>query len=179
MKIILFMIAPWFDLKLSYIAIIASLPIMLFSGQRIEVIRNIDWSTLLFFVSMFVLMGSVWQSGVIQDVFTQYSIDLTSIPTIMFVGVLFSQLFSNVPLVALITPLFTNNGSSLIQLMALAASSTIAGNMLVLGAASNVIIIQNAEKQGETIDFVEFAKIGVPLTIVQTLVYLLILLLVP
>jgi len=178
LKIILFLIAPWFDLRLSYIALIASLPILLFSRQRVEVFRNIDWSTLLFFVSMFVLMGSVWQSGVIQDIISQYSLDLASIPTIMAVGVLFSQLFSNVPLVALIIPIFTANGSSLVQLMALAASSTIAGNMLVLGAASNIIIIQNAEKQGETIDYIEFAKIGIPLTIVQTLVYLFFLFLV-
>ncbi len=178
-KIILFLIAPWFDMKLSYIAIIAALPIVLFSKQRVEIVRNIDWSTLLFFVSMFVLMGSVWQSGVIQDVILQYSLDLTSIPTIMVVGALFSQLFSNVPLVALIIPLFTANGSSLIQLLALAASSTIAGNMLVLGAASNVIIIQNAEKQGETLEFMEFARIGVPLTIAQILVYLAFFLLIP
>ena len=40
--------------------------------------------------------------------------------------------------------------------MALAAGSTIAGNFLILGAASNVIIIQNAEKEGETLSFAEF-----------------------
>ncbi|MFW9968425.1 MAG: anion transporter, partial [Candidatus Thorarchaeota archaeon] len=54
--------------------------------------------------------------------------------------------------------------------IALAAGSTIAGNMLILGAASNVIIIQNAEKRGETITFIEFAKIGIPLTLLQILV---------
>jgi len=56
--------------------------------------------------------------------------------------------------------------------LALAAGSTIAGNLSVLGAASNVIIIHNAEKKGSvTLSFIEFAKIGVPLTIVQTGVY--------
>jgi Na+/H+ antiporter NhaD/arsenite permease-like protein len=55
--------------------------------------------------------------------------------------------------------------------MALAAGSTIAGNLTILGAASNVIIIQNAEKQGETITFWEFVRIGVPLTIIQVVVY--------
>ena len=57
-------------------------------------------------------------------------------------------------------------------LLALAAGSTIAGNFSVLGAASNVIIIHNAEKKGNvTLSFIEFAKIGVPLTIIQTGVY--------
>jgi Na+/H+ antiporter NhaD/arsenite permease-like protein len=62
-------------------------------------------------------------------------------------------------------------GVSTTQLMALAAGSTIAGNLTILGAASNVIIIQNAEKQGQTISFVEFAKVGIPLTILQIAVY--------
>jgi len=55
--------------------------------------------------------------------------------------------------------------------MALAAGSTIAGNLTILGAASNVIIIQNAEKQGETFSFMEFFRVGLPLTILQIAVY--------
>jgi Na+/H+ antiporter NhaD/arsenite permease-like protein len=61
----------------------------------------------------------------------------------------------------------TNSG-----LMALAAGSTIAGNLTILGAASNVIIIQNAEqKSGETLTFWEFVRIGVPLTAINVFVY--------
>jgi Na+/H+ antiporter NhaD/arsenite permease-like protein len=56
-------------------------------------------------------------------------------------------------------------------MVALAAGSTIAGNLFILGAASNVIIIQNAEKKGETLKFLEFAKIGIPLTIINIFVY--------
>jgi Na+/H+ antiporter NhaD/arsenite permease-like protein len=55
--------------------------------------------------------------------------------------------------------------------MALAAGSTLAGNLTILGAASNVIIIQNAEKQGETLTFLEFARLGIPLTLLQLGVY--------
>ena len=52
------------------------------------------------------------------------------------------------------------------------AGSTIAGNLFILGAASNVIVIQNAEKRSrETITFWDFAKIGVPMTLIQCLVY--------
>jgi Na+/H+ antiporter NhaD/arsenite permease-like protein len=62
--------------------------------------------------------------------------------------------------------------------MALAAGSTIAGNLTILGAASNVIIIQNAEKKsGATLSFWDFVRIGVPLTIVNVGVYWLFLLL--
>jgi len=179
LKIVLFFIAPEFELRLSFIAIIAAFPIVVFSSKRVEIVRNIDWSTLLFFVSMFVLMASVWQSGVFQDLFLELNLDLTSISIIMVVGVFMSQLISNVPLVALFIPVLSTNGTSLVLSMALAAGSTIAGNMLVLGAASNVIIIQNAEKQGSTLEFKEFAKVGIPLTLIQTLVYLVFLILIP
>jgi Na+/H+ antiporter NhaD/arsenite permease-like protein len=57
------------------------------------------------------------------------------------------------------------------QLMALAAGSTIAGNLLILGAASNVIIIQNAEKEGKTLSFSEFSRIGVLITILDAIIY--------
>jgi len=171
-KIFLGITAPWIDMRLSYIALVASLPILFLSSERVKIVKNIDWATLVFFASMFVLMASVWQSGFFQELLVSFNVGITSIPAIMVVGVLFSQLISNVPLVALYLPLLTISGSTIPQLMALAAGSTIAGNMLILGAASNVIIIQNAEKQGETLSFLEFAKVGVPLTILQTLVYL-------
>ena len=57
------------------------------------------------------------------------------------------------------------------SLMALAAGSTIAGNFLILGAASNVIFIQNAEKRGETLGFFEFARAGIPLGFLNLLIY--------
>ena len=73
---------------------------------------------------------------------------------------------------ALYVPLLAHTSASTEQMVALAAGSTIAGNLFILGAASNVIIIQNAEKRSRiTLTFIEFAKIGVPLTIINILVY--------
>ncbi|PKP57167.1 MAG: anion transporter, partial [Candidatus Altiarchaeales archaeon HGW-Altiarchaeales-1] len=81
------------------------------------------------------------------------------------------QFISNVPLVALYLPLLGQGTDA--QLTALAAGSTIAGNLSILGAASNVIIIQNAEKRNRniTLTFFEFVKIGIPLTIINVIVY--------
>lgn len=55
--------------------------------------------------------------------------------------------------------------------MALAAGSTIAGNLLILGTVSNVIIIQNAEKERKTISFAEFSRIGILITILDTIIH--------
>jgi len=117
-------------------------------------------------------MESVWDSGVFQSLINGTNLNLTSTGMVMAVSVLLSQFISNVPLVALYLPMLMQLGVSTEELMALAAGSTIAGNLSILGAASNVIIIQNAEqKSGQTLTFLEFVKIGVPLTAVNILVY--------
>ena len=161
-----------FDMKLTYIALIAALPIVLFSPRRFEIVRRIDWSTLVFFAAMFILVQSVWDSGYVQKAMTGLRLDLTSNAQIMGASVLLSQLISNVPLVALYLPVLAGLGGSVANMMALAAGSTIAGNFTILGAASNIIIIQNAEKNaGETLTFWDFVKIGAPLTVVNVAVY--------
>jgi Na+/H+ antiporter NhaD/arsenite permease-like protein len=160
------------DFRLTYIALAAALPIILFSPKRFTIIRKIDWTTLLFFAAMFILMASVWNSGIFQKVINSTNLKLTSVPVIMGISIILSQFISNVPLVALYLPMLMQMGVSNAGLMSLAAGSTIAGNFSILGAASNVIIIQNAEqKSKETLTFWEFVRIGVPLTIINILFY--------
>jgi len=160
------------DFPLMYIALIAALPILMLSRKRLDIVRKVDWYTLIFFASMFVLMESVWDTGFFQSIITGLRFDIMSVFAILVISILLSQLISNVPLVALYLPMLVHAGASTKALVALAAGSTIAGNLFILGAASNVIIIQNAEKKyGETITFTEFAKIGMPLIVMNVIVY--------
>jgi Na+/H+ antiporter NhaD/arsenite permease-like protein len=171
-KILLGFLAPQVDFRLTYIALAAAAPILLFSRRRLKILKNVDWYTLVFFAAMFVLMESVWLTGFFQSMITSMNVNILSIPMILVVSVLLSQFISNVPLVALYLPMLVQAGASTREMVALAAGSTIAGNMFILGAASNVIIIQNAErKSGDTLTFLEFARVGIPLTILNVLVY--------
>ncbi len=171
-KIGLVFISPETEFRLTYIALGAAAPIVFFSPKRCQVVRNIDWTTLVFFAAMFILMQSVWDSGFFQSIINHSGQDLTTNGTIIGVSVILSQLISNVPLVALYLPMLVHAGATTAGMMALAAGSTIAGNLTILGAASNVIIIQNAEKKGnETITFREFTRIGIPLTILNCAIY--------
>ena len=162
---------------LPFIAVCAAVPVILLGTERVRLLKNIDWFTLVFFAAMFVLMESVWQTGFFQSFVDQSMV--TSIPMILLTSAIISQFISNVPFVALFQPMILQTGGTTAQLMALAAGSTIAGNLTILGAASNVIIIQNAEKQGETLTFFEFVKVGVPLTVLQLVVYWVWLVLLP
>jgi Na+/H+ antiporter NhaD/arsenite permease-like protein len=168
-KIFLMEFLTSWSFNLSWIALISALPLLL-SRNRIEILRNIDWTTLIFFISMFVLMESVWLSGTFWGLLDKLSLNLSSLPTILALSIGISQFISNVPFVALYLPAMGNSASQE-QLMALAAGSTIAGNLLIFGAASNVIIIQNAEKEGETLSFAEFLKVGFLITFLDAIIY--------
>ncbi|NYT02057.1 MAG: anion transporter [Methanosarcinales archaeon] len=158
------------DFSLTAIAAVSALPVA-FSRRRLEIIRSIDWQTLIFFAAMFVLMESVWLSGFFQSLMEVADLNLRSVPVILATSVVLSQFISTVPFVALYLPLIEGLGTSAPEMAALAAGSTIAGNLFILGAASNVIIIQNAEHSQETLTFWEFARVGIPLTALNVAVY--------
>ncbi|MBI3771592.1 MAG: anion transporter [Gammaproteobacteria bacterium] len=157
--------------RLSWIAIGGALPLLMLSSRRGELLRKTDWRTLIFFAAMFVLMNAVWQTGFFQQFISAQNTDLTAIPAVLGFSMIGSQLISNVPWVALYLPLLHELGANEAALMALAAGSTIAGNLLILGAASNVIMVQHAERQGVSVSFLDFARLGVILAPSNALVY--------
>ena len=53
--------------------------------------------------------------------------------------------------------------------LALAMSSTLAGNLTVLGSVANLIVVENARREGVAISFWEYCKVGVPLTLLTLL----------
>jgi Na+/H+ antiporter NhaD/arsenite permease-like protein len=65
-KITLVFIAPQFEFRLTYVALAGALPIVCFSPRRAQIIRRIDWFTLVFFAAMFDAYGKVWQSGLLS-----------------------------------------------------------------------------------------------------------------
>lgn len=165
------------EFRLTHIAVASSLPVLVGSSKRLSLLRRIDWPTLVFFAAMFILMESVWRSGVVQQILERVDASVSSHAMIFGTSVVLSQIISNVPLVALYQPLLLASGAMTPELMALAAGSTIAGNLTILGAASNVIVLQGAERRsGQKIGFVEFLTLGLPLTVANVAVYWLYLL---
>ncbi|KTC80762.1 arsenite efflux membrane component-like protein [Legionella cherrii] len=171
LKIIFESIQSPIHLNFSYLALISSLPIF-FSKVRWELLKRLDWGTLIFFASIFILMQSVWDSGFFQTRINHSQLSVTAVPVILIISIILSQFISNVPLVVLYLPLLLHHSVADSSLLALAAGSTIAGNLSILGAASNIIIIQNCEKRSvRGFGFFEFIKIGAPLTLVNILIY--------
>src|SRR5947209_12650154 len=93
------------------------------------------------------------------------------------VSVILSQILSNVPFVAIYNNVLINNGfngNDVSQWMMLASASTIAGNLTIFGAASNIIIIEAAESRGvKAFSYLEFLKIGSLVTASNLIIYYL------
>jgi len=156
------------SLNFSHIALIGGLALFAISTKRKEILCGVNWQVIVFFVSMFVLMGGLWYGGTIE-LFSSVLPHLTrhdpsSMPNIVLTSVGLSQLMSNVPFVSIYLPVLHNlgySGQDTLAWMALAGASTLAGNLTILGAASNVIILEAAEKRKEkAFSFMEFLKVG-------------------
>ena len=158
-----------YEVSFIWIAAAGAVPLLLFSSRRFELLKAVDYRTLVFFVSMFILMEAVFESGVLQVLLPE---SLTvSIPVMVTAGAVVSQFVSNVPFVLMVLPLLETAAASVPLYMAASAGCTAAGTLTILGAASTVIIIQRAEKEGESLSFLTYLKAGIPITLAAVVIY--------
>ena len=140
-----------------------------------HVVKRVHWGVILFFIGLFIVMGGAVESGLIDaltDAFPGFS-ESPSIGSLTIVTAVLSNLISNVPSVILLDNLIP--AGDLALWLTLSASSTLAGNMTMIGAAANVIVSEEAEKVSVRIDFWRFLRIGIPVSLVTlfvTYVYL-------
>lgn len=154
---------PGHAVALGAIGLAACLPVYLAGPRRLALLRAVDWPTLVFFVAMFVVTGAVLRSGAIEQALGPLQARLDDPPVLAMLSFWGSQLFSNVPLVQIYLGLLTSTDPE--TMMLLAATSTLAGNLFVISAASNVIVVQQAERLGvRPFQFWEFALVCLPVT---------------
>lgn len=159
-------------LPIGALSVIACLPIYCFSNHRGKILRNLDWHTLVLFASLFIVMSAVWHAHFFQSWISSSKLDLQEPSVVVLLSLTGSQLISNVPLVQLYLP-FIHYGH-VMSYICLAMGSTIASNIFIISAASNMIVVQMAERKGvNTLTFWRFAIVGMPLAIINVCVYLL------
>jgi Na+/H+ antiporter NhaD/arsenite permease-like protein len=145
---------------------------LLLTPNRTRLVADVDWSILLLFAGLFVVVAGAVQGGVVAAL---QSVILIPPPghTASAIGLLLlaslggAQVFSNVPWVALQIPVLHGLGYTAgtpVIWIALAAGSTLAGNLTLLGAASNIIIVHRARRLGENLTLREFVRDGLPIT---------------
>ncbi len=159
------------------------LPFVSTASPRV-LVAKVDWTIVLFFVGLFVLLEGVVVSGLsagIQTAFTDaFGGQTGGLGWLTGLSAVLSNLISNVPAVLLLAQVVKGAGNSNLLWLALASSSTLAGNATILGAACNVIVVQIASREGVEVSMKDFVKAGLPVTVVTLVVSTLLLaLLVP
>ena len=155
-----------FQIALVAIGAAAVLLIDPIDSQRIY--HQIDWSLLLMFIGLFIVVRAfqvrvVATWGIEQwHWLLRHPIDLLSVAAAAL-----SNLVSNVPAVLLFEPIMRAIPPASRQnaWLALAMSSTFAGNLTMLGSVANLIVVESARREGVAISFWEYCKVGIPVTI--------------
>jgi len=158
-------------LPIALVAVVAAAVLMLDRVRPEKVYRSVDWPLLVMFAGLFVVVQA-FDSNVVHTWGLERWDALLESPVVLVSGlsVLLSNLVSNVPAVLLFKPLMEVMPQKELAWLALAMSSTLAGNLTVLGSVANLIVVENARRAGTELSFLEYLKVGVPLTILTTLV---------
>jgi Na+/H+ antiporter NhaD/arsenite permease-like protein len=153
------------------VALAGSVVLLLVSPARTALVRAINWEILLLFAGLFVVVAGALAGGVIGAVTSLLPVPGPGrpIPGLLAIAATSSagpQLVSNVPWVALELPLLAHLGygpGTPVAWITLASASTLAGNVTLLGAASNLIVVELARREGISISLATFARYALPL----------------
>jgi Na+/H+ antiporter NhaD/arsenite permease-like protein len=160
-------VANLFGAPLALSALGASTLTLLVAGLRAEkLLAQVDWSVLLFFAALFVLVGALQRTEVPREWLASTEGVLghgaVVLPAVLGIG---SQIVSNVPLILLLEPWIRSFPDAAHTWTVTALVTTLAGNLTLLGSVANIIVLERAK---ERVGFFEYAKIGVPVTVIST-----------
>jgi len=126
---------------------------------------DVDWSLLMLFLGLFLIIGGAEQAGITQELLA-FAERLNLHNTLIFTAVvtLLSNIVSNVPAVMLLKNLIPQLSNPHHAWLLLAMTSTLAGNLTITGSVANIIVVEKARAEAR-IGFLEYMKIGVPVTL--------------
>jgi len=140
-----------------------------------HLLRDVEWTTLFFFVGLFITVEAVVEVGIIETIaqaalkLTGGSLPLTSILLLWFSAIA-SGIVDNIPYTATIIPLVQSLGQAMPAdplWWSLALGACLGGNFTLVGAAANVIVASLAEKSGHPISFGLFLRYGAITTVMS------------
>jgi Na+/H+ antiporter NhaD/arsenite permease-like protein len=149
------------------------------SGEKVrDLIKGLDWDTVLFLIGIFVVVGAVAEVGLLDD----FSAFLSSIVEesvlmgffiILAVSILISGFVDNVPYIIVMLPVASKMAAELslkpeLYMFALLIGSCLGGNLTPFGASANIVSVGILKKQGVLLNFSQWLKIGIPFTLITT-----------
>ena len=175
-----FMLHDIIHIETCVVAMLGASILMLFEKPT-ELLEKVEWNTIFFFVGLFIIIGGLEASGGIKlmaewllDV-TNGSQKATSIMILWGSGII-SGVIDNIPYTATMSPMLVEIQKTMGDeytyplWWALSLGACLGGNMTIIGAAANVIVSENAAKEGHPIGFMQFMKYGVPVVVISLVI---------
>jgi len=125
-----------------------------------RILKAVDWDLLVMFAGLFIITKATQELGLLENLtsFAQTPLSLLGVTVVL------SNLISNVPAVLVLQSLIPKDNTQ--AWLLLAAGSTLAGNLTLLGSVANLIVAELGSKQGFSLSFWEHLRFGLPLTFV-------------
>lgn len=133
-----------------------------------DYVHKVDWNLLLLFAGLFVVTGAALSLPQVADLasgLAEAGLLPQGVIALASASLLASNLIGNVPFVILL--LGVTPDASEAMLVGLAVMSTLAGNLLLIGSVVNLIVAESARRQGVPLSFVDFARSGLPVTVLS------------
>ncbi|MDH3217734.1 MAG: SLC13 family permease [Candidatus Krumholzibacteria bacterium] len=147
--------------------------------EHLAVLRHYDVETTLFLAGIFVVVGMLERTGVIESMAGFLAKNIGDSPWVAFsvivwVSVAFSAFIDNVPYLTAMIPVVQLVSDTLavpmeLLVFGLLIGASLGGNITPVGAAANIVGVGMLKKNGIHVSFAEFARIGLPFTILATL----------
>lgn len=166
-------------LESATVALAGAFLLLLLTGEHMmeEAFSKVEWTTIFFFVGLFVLVSGLIETGVIAKLAAQ-AIELTGgepVATsmlILWLSAIASAFLDNIPFVATMIPMIQEMGNMGVSNLeplwwSLALGACLGGNGTLIGASANLIVAGMAGKEGYPIKFVHFLKYGFPLMLLS------------
>ncbi|HEX4992458.1 MAG TPA: ArsB/NhaD family transporter [Rubrobacteraceae bacterium] len=178
--ILAFFLHGLLHLEVATIALLGAAALVLYVRSDMEeVLRDVEWPTLLFFVGLFVLVGGLEVTGVmgrVAELLTAFDASSAIMAVVIIWGsAVTSGVVDNIPFTATMIPVIRElaqaQGLSQTEVRplwwALALGADFGGNATLIGASANVVVAGMSERAGEKISFLRFMAYGVPVTVLS------------
>jgi Na+/H+ antiporter NhaD/arsenite permease-like protein len=172
-----------FHVEPSVVALLGAGVLVLISGlQTKDYMSSVEWQTLLFFAGLFIMVGALVRTGVIDRLAHQVQRitegrALFATLLILVVSAVLSGVIDNIPYVATMSPVVLELTKGIADpaqadalWWALAIGADFGGNATAIGASANVVVIGIALRAGNPITFWEFTRKGVVITAITVVV---------
>jgi Na+/H+ antiporter NhaD/arsenite permease-like protein len=152
---------------MAVVALGAAAVLLLDRVNPARVYAHVDWGLLLMFAGLFVVVRAFEVHVLDGSPVTGWATRADPVWMLSGLSAVLSNLVSNVPAVLLFKPIIPAMPEAAQETawLALGLSSTFAGNLTVLGSVANLIVVEQARKEGVTIGFWDYCRVGIPVTL--------------